>query len=101
MNRTNAGILRVFRATINPGKHEAFERNVREHSIPLMEAQHVPYYFGRPIDGAEDEFVVISVWRDIESLRKFAGDSLEPVIPFEDESIFASISAQHYELMSD
>ena len=32
-------IVRVFRARVRPGKKAEFEQTVRQHSIPLVEAQ--------------------------------------------------------------
>lgn len=89
----------MFRANVQPGNSEIFEEKVRKYSLGHMEHQHVPYYFGRPIDGADD-FVAVSIWPDMESLRRFAGDSLAAVIPFDDPSVIESSCVQHYEVLT-
>lgn len=93
-------IIRVFRSQIRPDKFGEFEENLRAHSIPTMDAQNVPYYFGRPMAPGDSEYVVVSIWPDLDSLQRFAGDTLQPVIPFEERSMFESFSVQHYEVMA-
>ena len=93
-------IIRVFRARIRPGLNDDFERFLREGpipkitSLPGLVAQHV----GRPTSAAPDEFVYVSVWKDLESLRTFAGDDWEhAVIDPEEEHLLLETFIHHYE----
>lgn len=95
-----AMIVRVFRARLKPGRRGDFERLCRDRSIPHLrtlegcQAVHV----GRQLEEYPDEFVLVSVWRDLESLKRFAGEHWRTplVLPGEAEMI-ESASAQHYD----
>jgi transposase/quinol monooxygenase YgiN len=69
-------IIRVFRARLKPGKRAAFERLCRTVSLPLMRAQAgcLAVEIGEPRGKAPDEFVVVSVWRDLPHVIAFAGE---------------------------
>jgi quinol monooxygenase YgiN len=94
-------IVRVFRARVRPGQAADFEATVREHSLArIREAEGiVSWWAGRPL-GETGEFVVVTVWRDMDSLRGFAGPDWQreavlpaDVLPMLDETVL-----HHYEL---
>ena len=92
-------IIRVFRPTVHPGQHEVFERFLRETAVPFVSskpgliAQHV----GRPLDGG-DEYTFVTVWKDLDSLKGFAGEHWqEAVIDPSEESMLAATSIAHFE----
>lgn len=93
-------IIHVFRARVQPGKRDDFERMVVDVSTPLVEAQKglVARYSGRPTGSNTDEFVMVSVWKDLESLRAFAGqDWGKAVIPEEEHPVLRETFVHHYE----
>ena len=93
-------ILRVFRAVAQPGKGPELERMLREISIPMVDGRDglIARYSGKPMATNTDEFVMITIWRDLESLRSFAGDDWEQaVIPEDERPILAQTFIQHYE----
>src|SRR5215469_4660475 len=95
-------ILRIFRARLRPGMRDAFMQLCKESSIPLMRAAPglVTLHVGKPLQERPDEFVLISVWRDLTSLQAFAGARWEEImiVPGEAEMIeYASVS--HYDEM--
>ena len=95
-------IIRVFRARIRPGMNDEFERFLREGPIPKIAAHPglVSQHVGRPSEGSPDEFVYVSVWQDIESLRGFAGDQWqEAVIDREEEHLLLETHIHHYEAL--
>ena len=63
-------ILRVFRARLKPGARQAFEQLCYDVSIPLMRAQPglVTLHVGKPLPDHPDEFVLVSVWKDLDGL---------------------------------
>jgi heme-degrading monooxygenase HmoA len=92
-------IVRVFRAQPKRGKSAAFEEKARALSVPLVKKQPglVAYFPGKPLDDQNGEFVMITVWDSIESLRAFAGDDFNAaVIPPEEIPLLESTSVQHY-----
>jgi len=93
-------ILRVFRAHLKPGRRSDFERLCRERSIPHLRAMDgcQTVHVGRPLEEHPDEFVLVSAWRDLASLQRFAGEHWRAplVLPGEAEMI-VSASAQHYD----
>ncbi len=48
---------------------------IREISLPLVRRQRglVSYFFGKPMESNLDEFVVITIWKNISSIKKFVG----------------------------
>jgi len=71
-------IIRVFRPTIHPGKEREFEALLRDTAIPLVSQQSglVAQHVGRPRDPSSTEYVYVTVWEDVESVRAFAGVAL-------------------------
>jgi quinol monooxygenase YgiN len=95
-------IVRVFRARVRPGSAADFEASVRQLSIPLVKAADglVSWWAGRPL-GETGEFVMVTVWRDLESLQEFAGPDWqrEGVIPADELPLLDGTVLHHYELI--
>jgi len=94
-------IIRVFRAKVRPGKQEEFERLVRDQSIPLVTRQKglIAFYSARPFGSNSNEFVGVSVWKDISDVKAFAGSDWEKsVIPADELPLLETTSTNHYEL---
>jgi quinol monooxygenase YgiN len=95
-------IVRVFRARVRAGAAADFEAKVRQESIPLVEAAGgvVSWWAGRPL-GAAGEFVMVSIWQDLESLKAFAGPDWqrEGVIPPDELPLLEETILHHYELI--
>ena len=93
-------ILRVFRARLKPGARQAFEKLCDDVSIPLMRAHAglVTLHVGRPLPDYPEEFVLVSVWKDLESLKAFAGDNWEnPLITPGEAPLIQETTVQHYD----
>ena len=71
-----AMIIRVFRPTIHPGKERDFESFLRETAVPLVSQQSglVAQHVGTPRDPSSTEYLYVTVWEDVESIRAFAGE---------------------------
>jgi len=92
-------IVRVFRARVIPGKLEHWQQQVEDFSIPWLRAQAgmLGCYPGRPLQGKR-EFVMVSLWQDLESLKAAVGDDWTQVVLLEDEaSLVESVVVDHYE----
>ena len=96
-------VIRVFRPTIHPGKEAEFESFLRETAVPLVSQQSgiVAQHIGRPRDPSSTEYVFVTVWEDVESIRAFAGERWqEAVIAPEEEHLLKATWIGHYEAMS-
>lgn len=71
-------IVRVFRGQVRPGMIEAYRRFVLERAVPQFRARPglESFRIGAP-SRDHDEFVVVTVWRDLASLKAFAGPDCE------------------------
>jgi heme-degrading monooxygenase HmoA len=95
-------IIRVFRPTIHAGKESEFESFLRDTAIPLMSQQSglVTQHVGKPIESSSSEFLYITVWEDVESIRAFAGERWqEAVITPDDEHLLKDTWIAHYEVL--
>ncbi len=94
-------IIRVFRARVKPGKQKEFENMAKVISIPLLRGQKglVAYYPGRPTGPKSDEFVMVTIWADLASLKAFAGEKWqEAVFPAKEErAALQEWFVHHYE----
>jgi heme-degrading monooxygenase HmoA len=99
-----AVIIRVFRPTIHPGKENEFEVFLRETALPLVSKQSglVAQHVGSPRDSSSTEYLFITVWEDVESIRAFAGERWqEAVIAPDEEHLLKDTWIQHYETLQE
>ena len=95
-------IIRVFRPTIHPGKEREFESFLLETAVPLVSRQSglVAQHVGKPRDPSSTEYVFVTVWEDVESIRAFAGERWqEAVIAPEEEHLLKETWIGHYEVL--
>ena len=95
-------IIRVFRPTIHPGKESEFESFLRETAVPLVSKQSglVAQHVGRPHDRSSTEYVYVTVWEDVASIRAFAGERWqEAVIEPDEEHLLKDTWIGHYEAL--
>jgi len=72
-------ITRILRVIVNENYVTEFEKAYKEVSIPLVISQKgfVSLSTGKPIIKNNLEYVMISNWTDLESLKCFVGDDWE------------------------
>ncbi len=95
-------IIRVFRPTIHPGKESEFESFLRDTAIPLVSRQSglVAQHVGRSYDPSSAEYLYVTIWRDVESVRAFAGERWqEAVITPDEEHLLEQTWIGHYEVI--
>ncbi len=93
-------IIRVFRARLRPGRRAAYERLCREVSVPLMRAQPgcLTTYIAPIVANHPDDFVYVSLWRDLESLRAFVGEDWQQVSILPGEAdLLDRAQVEHYD----
>jgi heme-degrading monooxygenase HmoA len=97
-------IVRVFQVTIHDGKEAEFEDFFRNTAKPLVESQPgiVSVTAGASRPETPGEFCMVMVWRDVDSLRAFAGeDWREPHIHPDEAALVKARRLGHYELVGD
>jgi heme-degrading monooxygenase HmoA len=95
-------VIRVFRPTIHPGKDE-FEAFLRETAVPLVSSQSglLAQHVGRPREPSSTEYLHVTVWDDVESIRAFAGEAWqEAVITPDEEHLLKATWIGHYEAIT-
>ena len=96
-------IIRVFRARVYPDKVEEFERFFLNKAMPNVKAQRglISVTVGKPLERTQNEFLMIMVWKDVESLKGFAGEQWqEAVIDPDEKDLLMETFVYHYELAS-
>jgi heme-degrading monooxygenase HmoA len=92
-------IVRVFRATVKPGKEAAFAKFFLEQAVPLLRRQEgcTAIQVGLPTADHPQDFLMVTTWRDLDALRGFAGDEWDQaVIEPEEQPLLSSTSVSHY-----
>jgi heme-degrading monooxygenase HmoA len=95
-------IIRVFRPTIHPGKESEFESFLAEVAIPLVSRQSglVAQQVGKPRDPSSTEYLYVTVWEDVDSIRGFAGERWqEAVIAPDEEHLLKETWIGHYDVI--
>lgn len=93
-------VIRVFRARVQPGKQADFETLARRLSVPLVQKQQglLGFYAGRPLGHSHDEFVMVTLWENLEAVKAFVGPDWEQaVVPEEERPVLADSFLHHYE----
>jgi heme-degrading monooxygenase HmoA len=95
-------VIRVFRPTIHPGRESEFESFLRDTAVPLVARQPgiVAQQVGRPRDPSSTEYVFVTVWKDVESIKAFAGERWqEAVIAPDEEHLLKDTWIRHYDAL--
>ena len=91
-------IIRVARAKISDGKVEEFKEKIEKLWIPWLSTQDgvLGYYPG--IDSKTREFLMISLWKNMEALRAIGGEHWDKVqINLEELDLLEEVYIRHYE----
>lgn len=92
-------VIRIFRPRVQAGMQDEFECFLRETAIPLLSEQDglVAQHIGLPMPPSSDEFVYVTVWRDLDALRAFAGEDWDrAVIDPSEEHMLRETFISHY-----
>ncbi|MEP2534311.1 antibiotic biosynthesis monooxygenase [Shimia sp.] len=95
-------IIRIFQVVTHPGKEDEFARFFHDTAIPMMKETDgvVSVLPGAPRPGSPREFCFVMVWRDLESLKAFAGDDYRhPHIDPAEADLVEFRSIRHYDLV--
>jgi heme-degrading monooxygenase HmoA len=92
-------IIRVFRGQVQPGKQAEFDRVLRTKAIPDFQGRPgmLGVHVGNPTELAPDEFMVTTLWQNLDVLRAFAGERwFEARILPEERSLLRRTFVHHY-----
>ena len=95
-------IMRIFQVVTRPGKEEKFSKFFHETAIPLMKNTEgiVSVLPGAPRPDSPREFSFVMVWKDLASLKAFAGENYQnPHIDPAEAELVESRSIKHYDLV--
>lgn len=95
-------IIRIFQVVVRSGKEKDFSKFFHETAIPLMKGTEgiISVLPGAPRKDSPREFSFVMVWRDLESLKAFAGEEYHsPHIDPAEAELVESRSIKHYELV--
>jgi heme-degrading monooxygenase HmoA len=93
-------IIRVFRALVHDGMQDEFAGFFRDTAIPLLEYQPgmMGLTVGLPMRTSPNEFMMTTVWSDLESLKEFAGENwADAVIDPAEAHLLRETFVHHYE----
>ena len=92
-------IVRVFHARAKEGAVEALAQRARDEVVPEIAAVPgvVAFHAGLP-HGDSRDFVMVTVFEDLDAVRAFAGDDYEtPVLYGDTPDLIEEMSLHHYE----
>ena len=96
-------ILRIFRVTVVPERLDAFRTFFLEKAVPLMRSTDgvEQVLLGLPRPESPNDFAVVMVWRDLQSLEAFlGGDWRVPHIDPDEIGVVETRALDHYDLVS-
>jgi len=92
-------IIRVVRTKVSDGKIDKFKKTIEQVSIPWLKAQDgmLGYYPG--VDPRTLEFMMVSLWENVDSLKAINGEHWEKAhVNLEELPLIEEIYIRHYEV---
>ena len=92
-------IIRIFHATAKPGQERAFQAFLTDEALPIVRKHDglVSAQVGLPSEESPQEFLMITTWRDLDSLMGFTGKNwTEAVIDPKEAPLVERARVRHY-----
>ena len=94
-------IIRVARAKISEGKEEEFKEKIEKLWIPWLNTQDGVLGYHPGIDSRTREFLMISLWKNMEALRAIGGEHWDKAqISIDALELLEEVYIRHYEGLS-
>jgi hypothetical protein len=93
-------IVRVLSVQIAPDHGAEFHEYVREQGLPRIQAHPglVSAHVGRRTDGSDEQAIIVTIWRDWDSLTDALGpDPSQPYLLPRSLKLVASAKVEHFE----
>lgn len=97
-------IIRFFRAIVHEGQQDAFKSFFLDTALPLVRSHDglVSASVGLPHESSPTEFSMVMVWRDLDALKGFAGETWGQAVVHPDEAhLLAETYVSHYHAAED
>jgi quinol monooxygenase YgiN len=97
-------IVRIFRAIVHDGKSEAFASFFLGEILPMIRSKEglLSAKVGLPHESSPCEFTMIMHWRDLDSIKAFAGgDWREAMILPEEAHLLKETHVHHFVAVDD
>ena len=88
---------------VHPGQQAEFERFFLNKALPMVKAQRglVSVMVGTPSVAAPEEFLMTTVWQDLDALKGFAGEHWQNAVIDPDEAhLLKETFVHHYEALA-
>lgn len=96
-------IMRVFQATIRPGKEKEFSRFFHKTAIPLMRETPgcIELLPGQARQETPREFCFVMIWESLDALKAFVGEDYDtPHIDPAETELVEDRSIRHYDFVA-
>lgn len=93
-------IIRVLSVLVEPDRGAEFHAFIRERGLPRIQAHPglISAHVGRRTEGSDELAIVVTVWKDWESLTEALGpDPLEPYMLTPATGLVVSSHVEHFE----
>lgn len=97
-------ITRFFRALVHDGQQDSFRKFFIETALPLIRYQEglVSVSVGLPHDTSPHEFSMVTIWRNLETLKQFAGEDWKSAVIHPDEAhLLKETFVHHYQALDE
>jgi len=94
-------ILRVFDVRAKPGQAKILQQKLSDTSVSVVMGKpgNLGYFFGENLSSDGNDFVFISVWKDLDSIKShFGKDWEQSYLPEGYEELIESCSIKHIEI---
>ena len=97
-------IIRFFRALVDDGQQDSFRKFFIKTALPLIRSQEglVSVSVGLPHDTSPHEFSMVTIWRNLETLKQFAGEDWKSAVIHPDEAhLLKETFVHHYHALDE
>lgn len=91
-------IMRVFEVRAKPGNAEILKQKLSDTSVHVVRGKpgNLGYFFGEDLSSDGNDFVFISIWQDMNSIKSLFGDKWEEsFLPDGYDEIIEGCSIKH------
>jgi quinol monooxygenase YgiN len=95
-------VIRLFRGRVKTENLKSLDKLLADVTLPLLQKWEglVCYHVGRPMAPDANEFLVLTVWKDLQALKEFSGEDWQnAVIPQQMAAILEASNLLHFSVL--